>query len=221
MAKRSKKPPTSSKEKLVTAAIKSLGGNDDVWEIYGPTTIAEKDVYEVWVEDKEDQLATRFVEETPDGEFIPYETFQQLAVKLAKQHQALLERSRAEDWARLKELSEMQSRESVEQSRQALELARVQGQNALDTAKASSDRVERTVKLCLAAAGFAIVLPLLAYIALTSPSYWAWAPLFVLLCVMATAAAWAYGDFRTVSIPAPWWSKANADRDADKSKTPT
>lgn len=56
----------------------SRNNDRDVWESsYGPTSIANCLVHEIWVEDQHEQLATRFVVEA-SGQILYFQTFETL-----------------------------------------------------------------------------------------------------------------------------------------------
>lgn len=175
--------PTSSKEREISKCVEQVGIGDEVLEIYGPTQIAGSMVWEVWVQDKYEELATRFVEELAGGGTQVFDTFQQLAVRLNVQHTDVLKRLADSEWEKTRQLTELQIK------------------SAAEAAKSSNARIEHLVKLGMAAGGFVVSLGLAVFLAMHSQQLGAWPAAFVVLCIAASGAYYVYGKFITPKIP--------------------
>ncbi len=176
---------TSSKEREVQKLVEGTGIGDTVEEIYGPIKVADSLVWELWVYDADDQLATRFVEEFPDGEKTVYDTFQQLAVRLDSQHAEIIKRLQDAEWTKTKEMAEIQST------------------TVATEAKAASERLTSLITLIVASGGFAIGLLTMAYLVVNGGPYFVWIAAFVLGSVVASACVYFYGKFLAIKPPVP------------------
>lgn len=108
------KQSASSREREVIALIEGRGIGDKVEEIYGPIRVADSQVWEAWVYNDDDELATRFVEEPAGGSPLVIDTFQQLAVRLDILHEELFKRAQEIEWRKTKEMMEIQAKASVQ-----------------------------------------------------------------------------------------------------------
>ena len=104
------KPREPLNEAAIEKIIEGRGTKDEVEETYGPTKVGEVVLWEVWVTDRDDHWATRFVEVFDDDSSVVYDTFQALAVALNKRLEAASERRQDLEWRRTRELSESQHR---------------------------------------------------------------------------------------------------------------
>jgi hypothetical protein len=174
----SSKERASSKEREITAAIKATGLGDSVEEIYGPNKVADSLVWEVWVYDKERELATRFVEEFSSGAKTVYDTFQQIAVRLDSQHSDIIKRLQDAEWQKSKEMAELQSR------------------TALAAVEANTERVTKLVTLAVASVVFILaIIGMLCLLAFGTPSN-SWTAVTVLGSVIASACWLFYGTYK-------------------------
>jgi hypothetical protein len=195
--------PAGSKELAISKCVEDLGIADEVIEIYGPTELADSVVWEVWVSDKDDELATRFVEECSDGKNNVFDTFQQLAVRLNHQHKATLKAAENTEWKRQRELAEIQSHNAFQAAETSNRLIEIQARNAMQAAEISSRRIEQIVKLGMTAFGFVVSMGLVLYLIFTG-GFIAYAAAAVLFSLIASACVWMYGKFERFTIPNPF-----------------
>jgi hypothetical protein len=143
-----------------------------VTEIYGPSQLGESMLWEVWVEDKDGELATRFVEETDDGTRA-YDTFQLLAVRL----------------------------NTLQQTNLAT-IAQREAERTLQAATISNQRIELIVKLGMAVVGFTVAMAVVGYLAVNNKEgnipYMA---AVVFAGLIASAGAYVYGRYFIPKIP--------------------
>lgn len=182
---RKKTRPTTSKELEITRLVEATGVGDTVEEIYGPTKVADSVVWEVWVYDNDELLATRFVEEFPGGVAKVYDTFQQIAVRLDSQHAEIVMRLQAAEWQKTKEMVELQ-----------LNAASLE-------AKAASERLTGLITLIVASGVFVISVLIMAYLVVKGGPYFIWIAAFVLGCVIASACTFFYRQFVILNLPTP------------------
>ena len=202
--------PAGSKELAISKCVEDLGIDDEVLEIYGPTELADSVVWEVWVSDKGDELATRFVEECVDGKNNVFDTFQQLAVRLNVQHRATLEKAHKAEWDRQRQLADIQSKNALQSSEITSRLIELQARNAVQAAEISSRRIEQIVKLGMIAFGFATAMGIAVYLVLTGTSYIAFGAAGVIFSLIASACVWMYGRFELFRIPNPFSATTEA-----------
>lgn len=169
---RRRRPNQGSREEKIANRVKSVGIRDEVLEIYGPTPVGKSMLWEVWVEDKNDEMATRFVEETIDG-LLVYDTFQQLAVRLNTIQQEMLE-----------------------------SLTERQAKAALQGAMISNQRVELIVKLGMAVVGFTVAMAIVGYLAVNNNNAsTTWLAAVVIASILSSAGAYVYGKYVSPKVP--------------------
>lgn len=130
----------------IDKAVRDRRLGDRVEENCGPTTVGDSIIWEIWVKDKNDQLATRFVQERGGLVVEIFDTFQSLAIELDKQHRRINETLREAEWAKTKEMVELQSKQTA------------------DVAERANSRFTLFITHLMTAGAFLIVLLVFAYL---------------------------------------------------------
>lgn len=190
-------------EQSVKQAIEGREGDDTVVEIYGPAQLADSVIWEVWVEDAGEEFATRFLEEFEGGRHVIYDTFQALTVRLNKQHEAAMSHAKSIEWQRSLDLAAAQAKANTDAAESSRRLIEEQGRNALQAASLANQRLEQLVKLSMVGGGFIVGIFSAVYLIAMDKPVSSWAAGFILLCLLASAGRWAYGEWVTAKIPKP------------------
>ncbi|MCP3399744.1 hypothetical protein [Bradyrhizobium sp. CCGB20] len=172
----------------VEAAIVEEFEGDEIYESYGPSQLAESVVWEVWVKEGGEVFATRFLEEFADGSYKAYGSFQTLAVKLNKQHEATVQKAKTDEWARQKELVEIQSKDG----RRAIE---TQAKIAAQAAALSNSRIELLVKLGIGVLCIVVGLGVASVLAISGAGLLAAAAASALFPIIGAACFWVFGKY--------------------------
>jgi hypothetical protein len=187
MARKAKVKPSGTKQLSIEEAVQALKIGDDILKLYGPNELAGTVVWEVWVEDKDEELQTRFVEEAADGTKIVIESFQELAVRINIKYQDTLNQTRKAEWERQKEFYEIQSKSTLQSSDI---LAR---------------RTDQVGKLTLTGFGFVASILVAMYVVYTNSTYAGWAATYVFIAFIANAGRYLLGGkFDSFRIPNPF-----------------
>lgn len=176
----------------VEAAIVEEFEGDEIYESYGPSQLAESVVWEVWVKEGGEVFATRFLEEFADGSYKAYGSFQTLAVKLNKQHEATVQKAKTDEWARQKELVEIQSKDG-------LQVIETQAKIAAQAAALSNSRIELLVKLGIGVLCVVVGLGVAGVLAITGAGPLAATAAFALFPIIGAASIWVFGKYPRVS----------------------
>jgi hypothetical protein len=190
-------------ERSVEEAIVARGIGDTVYEIYGPSQLAESVVWEIWVKDSSKEFATRFMEEFDDGHYDVYDTFQALSVRLNRQHESVVRNAKSVEWQRSLELAAVQAKANTQATEASNRLIEMQGRNAIQAANLANARIEHLVKMSMIGGGFIAGLCMAMYLIAIDKPYSSWAAGFIFLCLIASAGRWAYGEWVTPKIPKP------------------
>lgn len=178
---------STSKESEITLLVEGNGIGDDVEEIYGPIKFADTLIWELWVNDNDGSYATRFVQEVPNGPPIIHDTFQQLAVRLDREHDEIVKRLGEAEWTRAKEMAASQTNTAAQE------------------AKAANERITNLVTLVVAAGGFAVGLLAMVYLVVYGGPVFVWVAAFVLGSVVASTCVYFYGKYVAMKVPNPPW----------------
>jgi hypothetical protein len=153
-------------ETEVTQIIESRCSKDTVEEVYGPTQTGDVVFWEVWVTDKDEDWATRFIEVFSDGRYAVYDTFQALCVRINLTHHAAIARREEAEWERAQKMAAQQH-----------------GNRTQD------------MKHIVGAAAFFIVVLVFAYAMLRRDTPSAYIAAAVFACLIASACYLFYGKF--------------------------
>ena len=175
MAEKQVKRPTTSKELLIKQLVEGNGIKDRVFEIYGPLRMAGSIVWELWVYDKDDEIATRFVEEIMGSTPKVHDKFQQLAVEIDIRHEQVLKQAFKDEWDQKKELIELQTRRGVVVS------------------QASNERYAAVTPLALASVGVVSAIAVFAVLALRGGDDGKYAAILMFGTIVASACTFIFG----------------------------
>lgn len=188
-------------EQSVEKAIVERGIKDKVSEIYGPSQLAESVVWEVWVKDRDDEFATRFLEEFSDNRYKIYDTFQGLSVRLNKQHELAVSAAKDIEWKRSRDLADIEAARAAQAAEASNRLIEIQAKSSVQAASLSNARIEHLLKMSMVGGGFFVGLCIATYLVALDKPYSGWAAGFIFLCLVASAGKWAYGEWVTPELP--------------------